>query len=56
MSNQYPTAASVLANVEGLIANIDKKYKKRYSCDEVYEELSIFDSWVDYIGLARLKV
>lgn len=55
MSNQYPTAASVLANVEGLIANIDKKYKKRYSCDEVYEELSIFDSWVDYIGLARLK-
>lgn len=47
-------ASPVLEQVENLIDKIESGEVKRYRIDKVYEELSIFDWWNDYLSKTQL--
>lgn len=48
-------AAAVLEQVERYLENIDGQHRRRYTMREVYDNLSIFDWWVDYMSKTKLE-
>lgn len=50
----YKNASNVLDRVEELLSEIELGNKKRFRIDDVYDELSIFDWWNDYLSKSQL--
>lgn len=48
-------AKSVLEQVEHYLDRIDEQWGRKYRIRSVYEPLSIFDWWPDYIGVSKLR-
>lgn len=48
-------AGAVLEYVEKLLEEIDGQPRKRYRMRDVYDGLSVFDWWTDYMGATKLK-
>ena len=56
MDKQRNTAAEVLKRVEAYIAQLEAaQYVKRLRIQDVYNELSIFDWWPEYLTRSKLK-
>lgn len=56
MDKQRNTAAEVLKRVDGYIEQLEaNRYVKRIKIEEVYNDLSIFDWWPEYLSISKLK-
>ena len=54
-SKVYNNVPRILATVDSYIFRMERENIKRYKIDKVFEDLSIFDWWNEYLSKSQLK-